>query len=131
MGSSSAERMRAMRARRAASIETAPASGPRDPDELLLPSVRETLTHLDLGPEHAAAAQLAQRYAKVIDEAKDPAWGCRWIGPLLLAALAELGATPAAREQLAKGAKTAPQGPNRLDQLRASRGAPDRGRGRL
>jgi len=81
---------------------------PRPADELLLLSVRETLAQLDLGLEHAAAAQLAQRFAKVIDEAKDPAWAMRWIAPLLLAALTELGATPAAMAQLAKGAKTAP-----------------------
>ena len=77
------------------------------------------------------AVQLARRYAKVIDEARDAAWAARWIGPLLLACLAELGATPAAKAALDKAAKTPPQGPNRLDQLRASRGSPDRGRGRL
>jgi hypothetical protein len=44
----------------------------------------------------------------------------RWIGPLLLDALESLGATPGSRkEQPAPGNA----GPNRLDQLRASRRA--------
>ena len=115
--------MRRLRERQAAALRPA--------DELLLPSVDEALAAIELGPEHAAARKLAQRYARVIDEARDPAWAMRWIAPLLLACLTELGATPAAKAQLAKGAKTAPQGPNRLDQLRASRGASDRSRGRL
>ena len=121
--STSAERMRRHRQRRAVAARPA--------DELLLPSVDETLTQLGLGDEHAAAMKLAQRYARVIDETADQAYALRWIGPLLAAVLAELGATPAAKAALDKGAKTAPQGPNRLDQLRAARSSSDRGRGRL
>ena len=123
--------MRRLRERRAAALLPVDGQAPLPKEDQLAPAVSETLAALDLGPEHAGAVQLARRYAKVIDEARDPAWAARWIGPLLLAALTELGATPAARAQLAKGAKTAPQGPNRLDQLRASRGASDRSRGRL
>ena len=126
MGSSSAERMRALRARRAASIEAAPDDRPRDPDEMLVPAVEESLTALRHGPEHAGAIQLARRYAKVIDQAKDPAYAARWLGPLLLDCLVQLQATPSARP------KQPPEpGPNRLDQLRAARGASDRSRGRL
>jgi len=75
----------------------------RDASELLWPAVAETLTQLGLLPEDAAAKKLAQRYAQVIDQAKDPAWAMRWIGPLLLDSLTALGATPAARAALTKG----------------------------
>ena len=130
--STSTERMRALRARRAAALLPVEGQAPRDADELLLPAVDEALAALgDLGSEHAAARKLAQRYAKVIDESRDQAWSMRWIGPLLLQSLEALGATPAAKAQLDKGAKAAPQGPSRLDQLRASRSVTDRGRGRL
>jgi hypothetical protein len=95
----------------------------RDASELLWPALAETLTQLDLGSEHAAAVRLAKRYAQVIDEAKDQAWAMRWIGPLLLDALGELGATPAAVARLKKGDKPADGKPNRLQQLRAARGA--------
>lgn len=95
----------------------------RDASELIWPAVSETLTQLDLGPEHAAAKKLAQRYAQVIDQAKDQEWAMRWIGPLLLDALGELGATPAAVARLKKGGKPADAKPNRLAQLRNARGA--------
>ena len=95
----------------------------RDASELLWPAISETLTQLDLGSEHAAAKKLAQRYAQVIDGTADQAWAMRWIGPLLLDCLSELGATPAARARLTKGAKPADGKPNRLAQLRAARGA--------
>ncbi len=62
MGSSSTERMRALRARRAASLLPADGQAARDTNELLLPSVDEALATLDLDPEHAAARKLAQRY---------------------------------------------------------------------
>ena len=95
----------------------------RDASELLWPAVSETLTQLDLGSEHAAAKKLAQRYAQVIDQHSDAAWCARWIFPLLLDCLSELGATPAARARLTKGGKPADGKPNRLAQLRAARGA--------
>ena len=103
----------------------------RDASELLWPAVAETLSQLDLGSEHAAAKKLAQRYAQVIDSMPDKtpgnipdqAWALRWIGPLLLDALTELGATPAAKARLTKGGKPADGKPNRLAQLRAARGA--------
>lgn len=123
-----------MRARRAASIEAAvPDEGQtlRDAAELLAPAVAETLRALDLGPEHAGAVQLARRYAAALDQARDPAWAMRWIGPLLLQSLEALGATPAARAALDKGKTAPPAGPSRLDQLRSARSVSDRGRGRL
>ncbi len=93
----------------------------RDASELLWPAVAETLTQLDLGSEHAAAKKLAQRYAQVIDENDDQAWAMRWIAPLLLDTLAELGATPAAVARLTKGAKPADVKPTGLAKLRAAK----------
>jgi len=109
----------------------------RDASELLWPAVQETLTALGLGSEDAAARKLAQRYAQVIDglpdrgegtseRAHDQAWGLRWMGPLLLDCLVQLGATPVSRAQVEKltkaGGGTPPDaGPNQLDRLRASR----------
>jgi hypothetical protein len=93
----------------------------RDASELLWPAVAETLATLDLGPEHAAAKKLAQRYAQVIDEAKDQGWAMRWIGPLLLDSLTALGATPTAKAALSRGVTSgnAPEDP--LEALRRSR----------
>jgi hypothetical protein len=118
----STERVRAHRARKAAGLLPDGGRPPLPAEDQLASALGETLAHLDLGPEHAAARKLAQRYAKVIDESRDQAYALRWIGPLLLACLAELGATPTAKAQLDKGTKL-PQGPNRLDQLRAARTA--------
>ncbi len=103
----------------------------RDAGAFLWPDVAETLSQLDLGPEHAAVAKLAQRYAQIIDQLPDTAprgapdrvWAARWLMPLLLDCLSELGATPAAKARLAKGNKPADGKPNRLAQLRAARGA--------
>jgi hypothetical protein len=114
----STERMRALRARRAASIEPGPGAVLRDADELLAPAVEETLTALKLGDRDTAAAQLARRYASAIDQATDPAWGARWLGPLLLKALESLGATPMARK--GAGEPPGPQRPNKVAQLRAA-----------
>ena len=93
----------------------------RDASELLWPAVAETLTQLDLGAEHAAAKKLAQRYAQVIDQAADAEWAMRWLAPLLLDALSELGATPAAVARLTKGAKPADAKPGGLAKLRAAK----------
>lgn len=91
----------------------------RDASELLWPAVSETLATLELGSEHAAAKKLAQRYAQVIDGADDQAWAMRWIGPLLLDALEQLGATPAAHARLKGGSpKDAPV--SQLAKLRAA-----------
>ena len=114
--STSTERMRALRARRAAAIEPAE-DGPRSADELLAPSVEQTLAALELDDKDAAAAQLTAVYARVIDDARDPAWAARWIGPLLLQALAELHATPASRKT-GKAKEPAKRAPSRVAQLR-------------
>lgn len=93
----------------------------RDADDLLVPAVRETLNALDVQAEDAAAVRLALRYAHTIDSNADTAWAMRWIGPLLLDALEQLGATPAARARLGKKAADAPVG--QLAKIRAARRA--------
>ncbi len=82
----------------------------------LAPAVEESLDALKLGERDAAAAQLARRYAVAIDQAADPAYVLRHLGPLLLRALGELQATPAARPT----AKPERSRPNRVAQLRAA-----------
>jgi len=119
--------MRALRARKAAALLPVGGQAPRDPDELLAPAVEETLAALELGERDAAAAQLARQYARVIDEASDPAWAMRWIGPLFLASLESLRATPMSRPAV----KPAAAGPNWLQQQRAARTAADAGRKRV
>ncbi len=115
--------MRRLRERRAASIEADPDRPLRDAGELLAPAVEETLAALELGEQDQAAAQLARQYARVIDQARDPAYALRWIGPLLQDVLTSLQATPMSR------AKEPPRrpGPSRLDDLRARRVHPHGG----
>lgn len=118
--------MRTLRARRSASIEAGSDGEPRDPAELLAPSVEQTLAALELDDKDAAAAQLTAVYARVIDDARDPAWAARWIGPLLLQALAEMHATPASRKA-GKVKEPAKRAPTRVAQLRqAHAGTPKR-----
>jgi hypothetical protein len=110
--------MRALRARRAAAIEAADDAPVRDAAELLVPFVEGTLAALQLGARDQAAAQLARRYAALIDDARDPAWALRWIGPLLLRVLEELQATPKSRPA-AKG-NPGPARENKVSQLRSA-----------
>ena len=119
-----------MRERRRAAIEAGDDAHLRSADELLAPAIAETLAALDLGNEHAAAAKVAERYAAVIDGAKDQAWAMRWLGPLLLDALGELGATPLAKAKQAKGPKRlGGTTPNRVQALRLQHQASRSGRG--
>ena len=96
----------------------------RDASELLWPAVDQTLRELeDLTESDAGAAKLAAVYAKTIDQCDDRAWAVRWIGPLLLDALSQLGATPAARAAITKKGPAA-DGEDPLSRLRArKRGA--------
>ena len=96
-------------------------------DEQLAPAVEESIEALKLGERDAAAAQLARRCAAVIDQAENPASALRWLGPLLLRALRELRATPAARPA-GKPERTAP---NRIARLRAEHLAVKRKLGRM
>jgi hypothetical protein len=128
----STERGRAMRERRRQAIEADPdAARLRDARELLAPAIAETLAALDLGPEHAAAAKVAELYAETIDSARDQAWAMRWLGPLLLDTLGELGATPLAKAKQTKGTKRlgGTGQPNRVQALRMQHQAARSGRG--
>jgi hypothetical protein len=118
MAMSDVERKRAQRSRERGGLEEGE-HVLRAVDDMLGPAVAETIEALGLAPEHAAAAKLAERYAKVLDRAQDPAWAMRWIGPLLLEVLAELGATPMAKTRLPKD--TGPREPSALDKLRLAR----------
>jgi hypothetical protein len=84
----------------------------RDASELLYPAVCQTIAVLKLDPDgqDAAAAKLAQRYAKLIDEASDAKQAnvLRWLGPELLKVLESLSATPAARAAIT-GKKGGPE----------------------
>lgn len=88
-------------------------------------AVDETIRALATKPEDAAAVSLARLYADQIDHAtssaedKIIAWTVRWITPLLLECLKELGATPAARDRLKKGEQPA-HGNSRLTAFRAA-----------
>lgn len=98
----------------------------RDASELLYPAVYATVMSLDIDREgkDGAAAKLACRYARLIDEASDAkqASVLRWLGPELLKVLESLGATPAARAAI-KQPKSPDAKPNGLAKLRAARGA--------
>lgn len=100
---------------------------PCDAGELITPALLRTLAALDLKPGDDAAAQLARLYALRIDQATvtgDPkiaAWAARWIGPELLKALEQLGATPAARAALTRKGGPPERGESQLDKLRKAK----------
>lgn len=94
--------------------------GLRDAGELLEGAVRETIGALEVTDADTAAVRLAIAYARTIDGNPDPSWAYRWIGPLLLDTLEQLGATPAARARLKTG-KTGDAPVGQLAKLRAAR----------
>lgn len=97
----------------------------RDASELLYPAVCEAIAALELDSKDAAAVKLAKQYARTIDEqppGKLYAGTLRWLGPELHKVLESLGASPAARAAM-KQPKTPDARQNRLQQLRAARGA--------
>jgi sarcosine oxidase gamma subunit len=123
MAQTSTERVRAMRERRRKALEAAGAAefALRPADQLLAPAVAVSIAALDLKPEDAAAAKLAELLAKTIDRAESQEWAVRWIGPELLRVLGELGGTPAARAKV-KPAKPAQQARSTwLDDMRRAR----------
>jgi hypothetical protein len=113
MSTTSADRMRALRARRAAALASAPDPGPRDPAALVLPAVETTLAALALAPRYAAAAQLARVLASAIDEAESPAAAVIKLGPQLLKVLQALETTRAARLARSPGGRGGPTEPGR------------------
>ena len=105
----------------------------RDADELLLPAVKASIAGLgDLGDADQATARLAERYADLIDKSgrhcsacDDPeckresnSWSLRWIGPLLLDALGELGLSPAGRKRIGERKPAGPAAPSKIARLR-------------
>jgi hypothetical protein len=101
----------------------------RDASELLWPAVQQAIAELGLPGSDAPAVKVAQRYARIIDGIPDhaprgqpdQAWAARWLMPLLLDALTELGATPASRARIRKGTTTADATEDPLSRLRARR----------
>lgn len=95
----------------------------------LVAAVRAGLRELgDLDPRDQAVSELALKYADGVDNPQD--WGdvqrdpLAELGPKLLAALAALGMTPAARKGIA-GSKPTEKPKSKLDELherRARRG---------
>jgi hypothetical protein len=80
----------------------------------------------DRDPRDLGAEQLALRYAALVDEAKGTADEVKVagdLGPKLLAALAALGLTPAARQEAVKGGPSGTEHRSPLDELRARRAA--------
>ncbi len=97
---------------------------PRDASDLLRPAVDQAIAALRLEDADVAAVRLARGYADTIDQARDPAWGYRWLGPELLRVLEQLGATPATRKPAEP-----PRGESQLDRLRAARASSPRHQG--
>lgn len=122
--STSAERMRRLRARQVAGLAPAPDRTPRDPADLLTPAVETTITALNLDAKDTALAQLARLFAAAIDEAENPGSALRWLGPPFLKVLLQLGATPAARSAKS-GKPDQPRRVNRVAQIRGARVAAD------
>jgi hypothetical protein len=93
----------------------------RSVDNLIAPAVTETVDALDLAPEDAAAVRLAKQYAAAIDDAPmdERVKVLSDLGPRLLTALTELGATPKARAAAMKGGGTRAE--SRLAAIRAAR----------
>lgn len=100
----------------------------RNASELLRARVDQTIEALGLDDKDAAAVKLAREYADLIDSALDDdhasrAWALRWIGPLLLDTLTELGATPGARARVRKTGTSPHAAPGKLAALRSAREA--------
>jgi hypothetical protein len=94
----------------------------RATDDLIEPAVTNTIDNLELRPQDHAAAELARHYAAAIDNSDDPQAALDRLGPKLLAALEQLGATPKARAAITKRTPSN-AATNRLEQLRAARGS--------
>lgn len=123
--STSAERMRRKRARdageRRLALLPAPGAAPRDPDELLLPSVEASIGALGLGEADRGIAQLARALAAAIDGARDQAAALRVLGPELRKVIEAAGGTPASRARMPQGKAPRRPAPSGLARLRDAR----------
>lgn len=121
--STSTERMRRLRERTAAeqvaALSPVPGGSPRDPDELLLPSVEASIAALKLAEPFQGIAQLARLLAQRIDEAADRAVALRILGPQLHKVLESLGGSPASRARMPSG-KPQRSAPSKVAQIRAA-----------
>jgi hypothetical protein len=88
-------------------------------DQMFAKVVTESMDAAVLTDADAAAVLLAKRYARAIDQAEDRDAALKDYGPKLLAVLAQLRCTPAARG----AAKPAPTKGGRLAALRDARAA--------
>lgn len=102
--------------------ESGKSAGLRDAGELLEAAVRATIGALTTTDEDAAVIRLAISYAQTIDQCAEREWAIRWVAPLLLDCLEQLGATPAARTRLKTG-KTTDAPVSQLAKLRAAKRA--------
>lgn len=113
-----AKRTAAKQATKAASSKPAKSTAPAARAKLataagFVGSVEAALGALPLGPGDAAASHLARAYAAALDRPRlvaDRDETLDRVGPKLLAALAALGGTPAARHRMTGRAHTPPGG---------------------
>lgn len=90
-------------------------------EDTMAAAVAASIAALQPGPEHAATALLARKYAELIDQADNLAAAMDEYGDRLFACLAALGATPPQTGGGGKGVKTPPTGLAGLRQTRRSR----------
>ncbi len=93
------------------------------PNALVSTALTKTVTALAVGPADVAAVQLARKYASAIDDPDAPASVLKELGPLLLATLVQLGATPTARKVKGTAPDAADPVRTGMDDLRARRAA--------
>lgn len=91
---------------------------PQAVENTMTGAVAQTITALKLGPEHAATALLARKYAELIDAADDLAAAMDQYGTRLFACLEALNPT-APKAGGGKGVPAA--GPSKLTRLREAR----------
>lgn len=94
---------------------------PRAVEDTMLGAVISSIEALAPGPQHAATALLARKYAELIDEADELAPAMDEYGGRLFACLAALGATPPEVKGGGAGVTTPGSGLNRLRQTRRPR----------
>jgi hypothetical protein len=108
--STSAERMARLRQRQREALQADPdAVRLRDAADLITPAIRQTVAELGLDGRDAGLAAMAVRLGQVLDEARDQAAALRHLGPVLLAALEAMNATPLSRAKAEPGKPDPPR----------------------
>lgn len=90
-------------------------------EDTMAGAVAQSVAALAPGPQHAATALLARKYAELIDQADDLAAAMDEYGDRLFACLAALGATPPDAKGGGAGVPTPGSGIARLRQTRRPR----------